>query len=112
MASEPGGARLFATPNFEVGVVFDLGRFLEKVKTKLRDFGRLTPIAIVTAVVPMIGSSALLLFGYPIGHWLQANPGTGAVMFVIGVFFFCGLAMLPTNLIGILAGWAFGFWFG
>ena len=60
----------------------------------------------------MIGSSALLVFGYPIGHWMQANPAVGSVVFVLGVFFFCGLAMLPTNLIGILAGWAFGFWIG
>lgn len=89
-----------------------MGRFFENLKVKLRDLGRLTPIAIVTAVVPMIGSSVLLVFGYPIGHWMQANPGIGAVVFLLGVFFFCGLAMLPTNLIGILAGWAFGFWFG
>ena len=69
-------------------------------------------MAIVTAVVPMLGSSALLVFGYPIGHWIQANPAIGAVLFVLGVLFLCGLALLPTNLIGILAGWAFGFWFG
>ena len=69
-------------------------------------------MALVTAVLPMLGSSALLVLGYPIGHWMQANPALGAVSFVLGVFFFCGLALLPTNLIGILAGWAFGFWFG
>ncbi|MDI1241583.1 MAG: VTT domain-containing protein [bacterium] len=89
-----------------------MGSFLKRVKAKIYDLGRLTPIAIVTAVVPMLGSSALLVLGYPVGHWLQANPGIGAVLFVLGVFFFCGLALLPTNLIGILAGWAFGFWFG
>jgi uncharacterized membrane protein YdjX (TVP38/TMEM64 family) len=89
-----------------------LGSFLDKVKAKFRDLGRLTPMAIITAVVPMLGSSALLVFGYPIGHWMQANPAIGAVLFVLGTFFFCGLALLPTNLIGILAGWAFGFWVG
>ena len=89
-----------------------MGSFLEKVKAKFYDLGRLTPMAIVTAVLPMAGSSALLVLGYPIGHWMQANPVAGAVLFIVGVFFFCGLALLPTNLIGILAGWAFGFWFG
>lgn len=69
-------------------------------------------MAIVTAVVPMFGSSALLVFGYPIGHWMQANPVLGSAAFVFGVLFFCGFALLPTNLIGILAGWAFGFWLG
>ncbi|HQU92110.1 MAG TPA: hypothetical protein PLK77_07420, partial [Pyrinomonadaceae bacterium] len=68
--------------------------FLEKAKAKFRDLGRLTPMAIVTAVVPMLGSSALLVFGYPVGHWMQANPVIGAVVFVLGVFFFCGLALL------------------
>ena len=69
-------------------------------------------MAIVSAVVPMLGSSALLVLGYPIGHWMQANPVIGSIAFVLGVFFFCGFALLPTNLIGILAGWAFGFWIG
>jgi uncharacterized membrane protein YdjX (TVP38/TMEM64 family) len=89
-----------------------LGSFLRGIKAKFYDLGRLTPMAIVTAVVPMLGSSALLVLGYPIGHWMQANPVYGSVVFVLGVFFFCGLALLPTNLIGILAGWAFGFWIG
>lgn len=79
---------------------------------KLRDLGRLAPMALVTAFLPMVGSSALLVLGYPIGHWMQANPVLGAATFVVGTFFFCGLALLPTNLIGILAGWAFGFWIG
>lgn len=43
---------------------------------------------------------------------MQANPAVSAPLFVAGVLIFCGLALLPTNLIGILAGWAFGFWFG
>ncbi len=89
-----------------------MGNFFEKIKAKFHDLGRLTPIAFVTAVLPMAGSSALLVFGYPVGNWMQANPSLGAPLFVAGVFFFCGLALLPTNLIGILAGWAFGFWFG
>ncbi len=60
----------------------------------------------------MAGSSALLVVGYPLGIWMQANPAVSAPLFVAGVLIFCGLALLPTNLIGILAGWAFGFWFG
>jgi uncharacterized membrane protein YdjX (TVP38/TMEM64 family) len=89
-----------------------LGKFFEKVVSKFRDLGRLTPIALVTAILPMLGSSALLVVGYPLGNWLQANQAIGAPLFVLGVLFFCGLALLPTNLIGILGGWAFGFWFG
>lgn len=86
--------------------------FFRKITDKLRDFGRLTPIALVTALLPMAGSSALVVVGYPLGNWMQANPAIGAPLFVLGVLVFCGLALLPTNLIGILAGWAFGFWGG
>lgn len=87
-------------------------RFFKKITDKLHDFGRLTPIALVTALLPMAGSSALVVVGYPLGNWMQANPAIGAPLFVLGVLVFCGLALLPTNLIGILAGWAFGFWGG
>lgn len=69
-------------------------------------------MALVTAFLPVLGSSALLVLGYPIGHWMQENPVLGAAAFVAGTFTLCGLALLPTNLIGILAGWAFGFWIG
>jgi len=76
------------------------------------EMGRLTPIALVTTFLPMVGSAGLLIFGYPIGIWLRENPFTGAVSFTVGVLLICGLALMPTNLIGILGGFAFGFELG
>ncbi|MEQ1765260.1 MAG: VTT domain-containing protein, partial [Pyrinomonadaceae bacterium] len=44
--------------------------------------------------------------------WMHANAMVGSLFFVLGVLVLSGFALLPPNLIGILAGWAFGFWFG
>jgi uncharacterized membrane protein YdjX (TVP38/TMEM64 family) len=74
--------------------------------------GNIAPIAFVTAVLPMLGSTVLLMFAVPIGNWLRENWEIGSVLFTLGTFFFCGLALLPTNVIGIVSGWAFGFAFG
>lgn len=87
-------------------------RIFANIIDKFRQLGRLTPIALITALLPIAGSSALVVFGYPLGNWMRENWELGAPAFVVGVLFFCGLALLPTNLIGILAGWSFGFWFG
>lgn len=89
-----------------------LSSFFSTVIEKFRALGRLTPIALVTTFLPIAGSSVLLLVGYPMGNWLRANWELGSLLFLLGVLFFCGFALLPTNLIGILGGWAFGFWLG
>lgn len=85
---------------------------VEKAASKIRELGRLTPMAIVSTFLPMLGSSLLIVFGYPIGNWMRANQESGSVVFVLGVLIFCGFAIIPTNLIGILSGWAFGFTLG
>lgn len=85
---------------------------IRKLVDRIRDLGRLTPLALVSTLLPIAGSSALVAVGYPLGNWMRENWEVGALLFVLGVLFFCGLALIPTNLIGILAGWAFGFWFG
>lgn len=87
-------------------------KFFQKIIDKFRQLGRLTPMALITALLPIAGSSALAVAGYPLGNWMRVNWELGAPTFVVGVLFFCGLALLPTNLVGILAGWSFGFWFG
>lgn len=60
----------------------------------------------------MLGSAVLLIVAVPLGNWLRENREIGSVWFTLGTFFLCGLALLPTNVIGIISGWAFGFNFG
>lgn len=83
-----------------------------KIRAYLKELGTLTPMAALTAVLPIVISSILLTVYYPIGLWLRANWETGAGLYVLGIVFFCGLSLLPTNIIGILGGWAFGFYLG
>lgn len=84
----------------------------EKIRDYLKEFGALTPIAAASAFLPIAGSSILLAFAYPLGYWLRENWEIGAVIYVCGIVFFCGLALLPTNVIGMLGGWTFGIQFG
>lgn len=81
----------------------------DKIRGYLKEFGTLTPVAAISTFLPILGSSILLATAYPLGYWLRENWEIGAVIYVSGIVFFCGLALLPTNVIGILGGWAFGF---
>ncbi len=66
-------------------------------------------MALISTFMPIVGSSLLIVFIIPIGHWLRENWEIGTVVFLAATLFFCGLALLPTNVIGIVSGWAFGF---
>ncbi len=76
---------------------------------KFKELGSLTPIALVTTFLPMVGSAILLVFAIPLGNWLRENWEIGSGLFFLGTLLFCGLALLPTNVIGIISGWAFSF---
>lgn len=54
----------------------------------------------------------LVIFILPVGEWLRANWEMGILVFIAATMFFCGLALLPTNVIGIVSGWAFSFELG
>lgn len=71
--------------------------------------GKLTPIALATTFLPIFGGTILLIFALPLGEWLRANTEIGLPIFLFGVLILCGLAILATNIIGTLGGWAFGF---
>ncbi len=87
-------------------------KFFDKIKTYLKELGNLTPIAFITAFLPILGSTTLLIVGIPLGYWLRENWEIGMPLYLFGVLFFCGLALLPTNVIGIIGGWAFSFELG
>lgn len=84
----------------------------DRVVGFVKSTGKMTPLAFVTAFLPMIGSAMLLSVAYPLGYWLRENWEVGSGLFLLGVVAFCGLALLPTNVLGILSGWSFGFEFG
>ena len=83
-----------------------------RIYERLREFGKLTPVALITVFLPMAGAAVLLMIASPLSLWLRENSGLGMPLYLFGVLFFCGLALLPTNVIGIVGGWAFGLYAG
>lgn len=79
------------------------------IRSKIKELGRLTPLAIISMLMPMIGSATLIAFVVPIGRWLRENSSIGMPVFVVVIAIVCGFALLPTNVVGIVGGWAFGF---
>nr|MBA2379557.1 TVP38/TMEM64 family protein [Blastocatellia bacterium] len=89
-----------------------LRTYFETIRERLQELGKLTPIALVTVFLPMAGAAVLLTVAYPLSNWLRANSEIGMPLYLLGVLVLCGLALLPTNVIGIVGGWAFGLYAG
>lgn len=87
-------------------------KLFEKIVGYLKELGKLTPIALATTVMPIVGGSFLLTIAYPLAFWLKENWEIGAALFTLGVILFCGLSILATNIVGIMGGWSFGFELG
>lgn len=85
---------------------------LEQLRTKLktfkRDFGKIGSMASVTTVMPSVGSMFLLLVVYEISPWLQNNNQIGVVLYILFLTVFAGLALVATNILGVVSGFAFG----
>jgi uncharacterized membrane protein YdjX (TVP38/TMEM64 family) len=85
---------------------------IKKAAKVIKELGHLTPMALIMLFLPMLGTLALLVFLQPIGDWLRENWEIGTLAFFTATVLLCGLSLLPTNVIGLVAGWSFGFWLG
>lgn len=77
-----------------------------------RELDRVAFLSAATAVIPIVNSTMLLVFAPAAGNWLRENWQTGIIVYLVATWLVCGFALLPTNVIGILCGWAFGFSLG
>jgi uncharacterized membrane protein YdjX (TVP38/TMEM64 family) len=75
----------------------------------VRELDRVAILGAATAIVPIVISTLLLVFAPAAGNWLRANWEIGWIIYLLFTWLVCGFALLPTNVIGILCGWAFGF---
>jgi uncharacterized membrane protein YdjX (TVP38/TMEM64 family) len=85
---------------------------LQKLKDLFKDFGKIGGMAGVTTFLPIVGSAILLTVIYQFGPWLQENREIGVLIFVSLMTIFSGLALLATNVLGIVSGFAFDFQIG
>lgn len=74
-----------------------------------KEYGKIGFWTVFAMVMPMIGLSVLLSIIYQISPWIKANPNTSVPAFILTISIFSGLAILPTNIVGVTSGWAFGF---
>ncbi len=81
----------------------------EKLFKIIRELGRLTPMALVMLFLPILGSFALIFFLQPVGGWLRDNWEIGTFVYFAATVILCGLSLIPTNVIGLVGGWSFGF---
>lgn len=89
--------------------MFDAKRKISEAWRVVRELDRVALLSVATAVVPIVNSTLLLAFAPFAGNWLRAHWEIGTVIYLTFAWFACGFALLPTNVIGILCGWAFGF---
>lgn len=89
--------------------MFNLREKFRSFYKYLRELNRVAFLSAAAAVVPIAISTMLLPIAPAAGNWLRDNWEIGAFVYVVFVWFVCGFALLPTNVIGILCGWAFGF---
>jgi uncharacterized membrane protein YdjX (TVP38/TMEM64 family) len=82
---------------------------IAKTFNYLRELDRVAILSAATAIVPIVNSTLLLVFAPLAGNWLKENWEVGTIIYVFSAWFACGFSLLPTNVIGILCGWAFGF---
>ncbi len=85
---------------------------IQKLKNLLKDYGKFGGMAGLTMVLPTIGSMILLLVVYEFAPWLRERREIGFFVFVLGMSLFSGFALLATNVLGIVSGFAFDFQFG
>jgi uncharacterized membrane protein YdjX (TVP38/TMEM64 family) len=81
-------------------------------KSFLKDFGKFGSLAGLTMLMPIFGSVLLLTSVYQIAPWLQENKETGVLIFVFFMTVVSGLALMATNVLGIVSGFAFDFQVG
>ncbi len=85
---------------------------IRRIKTLKAEFGKIGFWAIYSLIMPIFGLSAFIGLIYGVSPWLKANRFEGISAFVVAVSILAGLAILPTNIVGVVSGWAFGFQYG
>jgi uncharacterized membrane protein YdjX (TVP38/TMEM64 family) len=85
---------------------------IEKLKNLRKEYGKFGGMAGLVMVLPAFGSATLLLSIYEIAPWLQEKQQLGFFVFVLVMSVLSGFALIATNVLGIVSGFAFDFQFG
>ena len=86
-------------------------KFTSRIDELRADYGRIGFWAVYALLMPIIGLALLSAVIIQTGPWFKSDP-IGPYVFLVLVGIFCGTAVLTTNVISVVAGWAIGFWIG
>lgn len=75
----------------------------------VRRLGPAGPLAIVAATLPALGAVTIIVFVAQFAPWLQTKGAAGIIAYVAGFALLSGCAILPSQALSIIGGWAFGF---
>jgi uncharacterized membrane protein YdjX (TVP38/TMEM64 family) len=89
-----------------------LENLIKKLKKLKDEFGKIGFWAAFSLLMPIIGLTVFIGVIFNVSPWLQKNKVEGVFAFVIAVSVLAGLAILPTNVVGMVSGWAFNFQLG
>lgn len=78
----------------------------------IRRLGPVSVLAAMAGTLPVIGGFLLIGFMPVVSDWLLSHREFGFVLYVGGFIVAAGLALLPTYAQSLLAGYAFGLWWG
>ncbi len=82
------------------------------VGTVIRRLGPVGILAAISVTLPALGGLLLFYYRDPIGAWLAAQPELGLWIYVGGFILLAGLALAPTHVQALLAGYVFHFALG
>lgn len=84
-------------------------KFVEKIRHAIVEYGVIGSMTGYTAVMPIVGSTLLMGSMYAIGPWLKSNWEMGVLIVIATMTALAGVALIATNILGFVAGFAFDF---
>jgi uncharacterized membrane protein YdjX (TVP38/TMEM64 family) len=78
----------------------------------LRRFGPAALLAVLTSLLPILGGAALYGRLGAVAAWLRSATSAASLMCAAVFAVACGVAIVPTYVVSLVSGWAFGFTVG
>lgn len=84
-------------------------KFAERIRHAIVEYGVIGSMTGYTAVMPIVGSTLLMGSMYAVGPWLKSNWEIGVFLVIAAMTTLAGVALIATNILGFVAGFAFDF---
>jgi uncharacterized membrane protein YdjX (TVP38/TMEM64 family) len=86
-----------------------MSKITERIKHAIVEFGVIGSMTGYTAIMPIVGSTILMGSMYAAGPWLRDNWEVGVFVVIAAMTVLAGVALIATNILGFVSGFAFDF---